>query len=148
MKIYMDVCCLNRPFDDLSQERVYFEAEAVLAIISNCESGKWMLLSSGTIEFELSRIADPEKYEKVHTLYSSATEYINIMPDVVERARQFQKSGIKYFDSLHLALAEKAEADILLTTDDQFFIAAQRTDAKVKVTNPAKWFIEVMGNEQ
>ena len=32
MKIYMDVCCLNRPFDDLSQERVFFETEAVLYI--------------------------------------------------------------------------------------------------------------------
>ena len=28
MKIYMDVCCLNHPFDDLSQDSVYLEAEA------------------------------------------------------------------------------------------------------------------------
>jgi hypothetical protein len=30
MKIYLDNCCLNRPFDDLSQDRVYLEAEAIL----------------------------------------------------------------------------------------------------------------------
>ena len=29
MRVYLDVCCLNRPFDDLSQKRVYAEAEAV-----------------------------------------------------------------------------------------------------------------------
>ena len=31
MRIYMDVCCLGRPFDDLTQGRVYLEAEAVLS---------------------------------------------------------------------------------------------------------------------
>jgi hypothetical protein len=31
-KIYLDVCCLNRPFDDLRQDRVQFESDAVLGI--------------------------------------------------------------------------------------------------------------------
>lgn len=26
--IYLDVCCLNRPFDDQTQERIFLEAEA------------------------------------------------------------------------------------------------------------------------
>ena len=28
--IYLDVCCLNRPFDDQTQERIRLESEAVL----------------------------------------------------------------------------------------------------------------------
>ena len=32
MKVYMDVCCLNRPFDDQSQERIKLESETVLMI--------------------------------------------------------------------------------------------------------------------
>ena len=27
-RIYLDVCCLNRPFDDQSQDRVRLDAEA------------------------------------------------------------------------------------------------------------------------
>jgi hypothetical protein len=27
-RIYSDVCCLNRPFDDSSQDRIRLEAEA------------------------------------------------------------------------------------------------------------------------
>ena len=38
MKIYMDVCCYNRPFDDLSQDRIYLETEAILSIISHFDS--------------------------------------------------------------------------------------------------------------
>lgn len=30
MKIYLDVCCLNRPFDDQAQQRVHLEAEALV----------------------------------------------------------------------------------------------------------------------
>ena len=32
MRIYLDNCCLNRPFDDQSKMRIRLEAEAVLFI--------------------------------------------------------------------------------------------------------------------
>lgn len=34
MKIYLDVCCLNRPFDDQAQTRIRLESEAILLIIA------------------------------------------------------------------------------------------------------------------
>ena len=37
MKIYLDACCLNRPFDDQSQDRVRLEAEAILLILGRLE---------------------------------------------------------------------------------------------------------------
>jgi hypothetical protein len=33
-KIYLDVCCLNRPFDQQSQARIRLETEAILEIIN------------------------------------------------------------------------------------------------------------------
>ena len=32
MKIYLDNCCFNRPFDDQTQERIHLESEAILMI--------------------------------------------------------------------------------------------------------------------
>ncbi|MDM9581860.1 MULTISPECIES: hypothetical protein [unclassified Nostoc] len=43
--IFLDVCCLNRPFDDQTQERIFLEAEAVRLILARCQSGEWQLLS-------------------------------------------------------------------------------------------------------
>jgi len=43
MKIYMDVCCLNRPFDDQTQDKIRIESDAILAILSKCISGKWFM---------------------------------------------------------------------------------------------------------
>ena len=33
MAIYLDTCCLNRPFDDQTQDRIRLEAEAVILIL-------------------------------------------------------------------------------------------------------------------
>ena len=147
LRIYMDVCCLSRPFDDLSQARIYLEAEATLSIISRCESGEWTLLSSGTIDYELSQISDTETYEKTSALYGAATEHMSLTPPLVERAKEFQSLGLKHFDSLHMAIAEGANADVFLTTDDRLIKATNRTDVGIRVSNPVIWLMEVESNE-
>ena len=48
--IYLDVCCLNRPFDDQTQVRIHLEAEAVLMVLSRCEAGAWQWIGSEVIE--------------------------------------------------------------------------------------------------
>ncbi len=34
--VYLDTCCLNRPFDDQTQAHIHLEAEAVLLIMARC----------------------------------------------------------------------------------------------------------------
>jgi predicted nucleic acid-binding protein len=143
----MDVCCLGRPFDDLTQGRVNLEAEAVLSIISRCESGEWTLLSSGTIDFEISQIPDSEVQEKVNSLYSTAIEHHCIDQESVNRAKEFQTCSIGYFDSLHMAIAENASVDVMLTTDDRLIKRSQNTDISIKVANPVTWLMEVTNDE-
>jgi hypothetical protein len=40
MKIYLDTCCLNRPFDDQRQHRVRLETEAVTLILKKIRQGE------------------------------------------------------------------------------------------------------------
>ena len=40
-RIYLDVCCFNRPFDDQSWDRVRMEAEAVKGILLKIRQGLW-----------------------------------------------------------------------------------------------------------
>jgi len=54
MRIYTDVCCLNRPFDDQSQDRIRIESEAILAILNRCLLD-WVLLGSEAIDYEISK---------------------------------------------------------------------------------------------
>ena len=55
IRIYLDSCCFNRPFDDLSQDKVCFECDAVLAILKHCENGIWDIFSSDTLDDEIDR---------------------------------------------------------------------------------------------
>ena len=120
-KIYMDCCCFGRPFDNLSQEKVRFEREAILSIISSCEAGVWDIFKSDSLEDEINRINNPIKIQQILKLYSSATINIEINDKIIGRAAELiTKFKLGSFDALHLTSAEYDRADILLTIDKKF----------------------------
>jgi len=82
--------------------------------------------------------------QKVLELYSSTTIYVEINDEIINRAKTFHELNIKPFDALHLASAEYADADIFLTTDKRFMNRAAKSDAKIKISNPAIWLTEVL----
>ena len=147
MKLYLDVCCWNRPFDDQSQNRVRLEAEAVLSILALAQADEVEIISSDIIGDELSEMPDRERREKVELLLALATARTALTPAIEERAVELQKQSISSFDALHLASAESARSDYFLTTDDDLLRKAKRAGLKVKVENPAKWLIQETTDE-
>ena len=146
MKVYLDVCCFNRPFDDYAQDRVRLESEAVLTILEHTQSGMWAIIGSEVIDIEISKIPDDDLRCKVNILTGMKQKLITVNNDVEIRAKELEKLGFKSFDALHIACAEKGDADILLTTDDIFLSKAlqSRNILKVRVENPLRWLMEVM----
>jgi predicted nucleic acid-binding protein len=147
-KIYLDCCCFCRPFDDLSQQKVNFEREAVLSIINSCEEGLWDVFRSDALEDEISRITDTVKQQKVLKLYSSAKLNVEINDEIIDRSSKLIKMfNLGAFDAVHLASAEYGKADILLTTDRKFYNRVIKSNTKIKIANPALWITEVLLNE-
>ncbi len=68
MRIYLDVSCLNRPFDDQTQVRIRLESEAVLAILHQMEGGFWSHISSGMAEIEIRANRDEQRRAQVALL--------------------------------------------------------------------------------
>ncbi len=60
-RIYLDVCCLNRPLDDWQQDRVRIEGEAIVSILDQVRDEKWRLVTSEAVEAELERLPNPDK---------------------------------------------------------------------------------------
>ena len=147
MKIYMDVCCLNRPFDDQTLARIRIESDAILAILSKCTSGEWQLLSSEVLDIEIENTQDEWKKSKVYELYKLGKEKIMLNDKIIKRAFEIQNFGIKSFDSLHVASSEYSKADIFLTTDKNLLNAAARLKLEIITANPLNWFMEVAENE-
>lgn len=145
VRIYLDFCCLNRPFDDQRQERVRLEAEAVLTILRRVEAGVWEMAGGEVVDFETDRMADLERRQRVRALAGLATKKFLVDNGAKLRAQEWIGLGLKPVDALHLACAEHAGVDVLLTTDDQFLRVVHRTGlARVRVNNPLPWLNEVL----
>lgn len=146
MRIYFDVCCLNRPFDDQMQIRIHLEAEAILSIFNYSRKAGWIVIGSDAIDYEISKMPDDDKRLMVQILSTVRDAHVRIDAVVEKRAVEIKRLGLKTLDALHVACAEKAKAEILLTTDDNFLRKAAKNKGmlRVKVENPLQWVMEVI----
>ena len=144
-RIYLDVCCLNRPFDDQRQDRIRLESEAVLLILAHLETDEWEWISSEVVDWDIEQTPDPERKTRVRLLSTYAHSSIPVRQAEVDRARHFEGFGFRGFDALHLACAESGAADVFLTTDDTLLHLALRLAGQldVRLENPLTWIREV-----
>ncbi|MCC8080425.1 MAG: PIN domain-containing protein [Lachnospiraceae bacterium] len=148
IRIYLDNCCYNRPYDDRTNIKNYLEREAVLIIMQMAHEGLFCIVGSDILQKEMSKISDEIKRNNVRELYTFLKpDIIKADDTIIMRAENIMKmSSIKAFDSLHLACAE-AYADILLTTDIKFLKAANNLKTGIKVKNPIDFLLEVNEND-
>ena len=141
----MDVCCLNRPFDDQTQERVHIESEAVMEILSMVQGKKWTMISSDFIDWEIDRIPEDERRRKVLHLQSLSDARVSKDENLESRQAILEKMGFQPLDAFHIAAAEKAEADVILTTDDSLIKGYKRHKnlIKTRIENPLQFLMEV-----
>jgi predicted nucleic acid-binding protein len=149
MKIYLDVCCLNRPFDDQAQDRVHMEAEAVAAILGHVDRGGWTWIASEAVLVEIHRMTDEARKLKVLKLVAGVSRIASISPEIVARSRDLAALGFTAMDALHVACAESTRVDVFLTTDDRLERLAQRHRGalQVRIANPWQWLEEVAAYE-
>lgn len=144
MRIYLDMCCLKRPFDDQAQPRIHLESEAVLALLS-APTEKVEFLRGAALDLENAKNPLAQRAEKVgHWLPSLP---LLDLPDAALQARtaELLDLGFNNFDALHLGGAEIGGAEVFCTCDDRLLAAAHRHAAflKVRVANPMDLVVPV-----
>ncbi|MBQ8698553.1 MAG: PIN domain-containing protein [Schwartzia sp.] len=148
MRLYLDCCCYNRPFDAASNDRIHDESEAVLSVINRCRKGAHTILGSSVLRLEIDKIRDPGKKGKVQLLYSASTSFVPYTEEIKKRAEALRvDTSIRLMDSLHLASAEAGKADIFLTTDDKLIRGCKNIQTALRVLNPVAFLAEVIMND-
>jgi predicted nucleic acid-binding protein len=149
-RIYLDACCLNRPFDNQTQPRIALESQAILTILSQCESGQWKLITSAALDEELDQNPDLERLKNVKAILAIANIKVVNSQFIEERSAELQKIGFSGYDATHIASAERSRADIFLSTDDKLIRKAKRNIQiiNVAVNNPVNWLMESTQNEE
>lgn len=141
MKIYFDVCCLNRPSDDQKQQRVRLESEAILLIMARFESNQWQWFSSEVVLDEILQTRNDDRKRRLLNLNEKATKLLIVTDEDFKRGQNLAALGFGDMDALHLACAESGNVDVFLTTDDKLLRTAKRLaeQLNVLVDNPLNW---------
>ena len=122
MRIYLDTCCYNRPFDDQAQVRISLEAQAKLYIQRLIREGEIELASSYVLQYENSTNPYEGRRQSIgRFVRKNASAYVDesFSDRVLALANEITEAGIKTCDACHLACAIFAKCDFFLTTDDR-----------------------------
>jgi predicted nucleic acid-binding protein len=144
MKIYLNVSCLNRPFDDQRQVRIRLESEAVALILERADQGRWAHVSSEMAVIEIDAIPDAARRARVRLLPPQKSRVHKLGEAAFRRAAELERFGFRPADAVHLAAAEDWSADVLLSCDDRLCRLAKRRrrQLRVDVANPLEWLKE------
>src|ERR1700749_1435778 len=142
MRIYLDNCCFNRPFDNQSSIRIKLETDAKLYVQFMIRNGDIELAWSYILDFENDANPFPERKYTIENWKQLSIINIIENSNVLKRANNFAKQGLKAKDALHLACAIETKCEYFLTTDD--FIQRKSKDInEIKVLNPIE-FINII----
>ena len=120
MKVYLDNCSYNRPFDDQSQMRIYLETQAKLHIQKLIREGSLLLAISYVSRYENWNSPYSRNKVTIERFFENATTFVDIdKSDIIEwKANEIMKIGVKSKDALHISCAIEAACDYFITTDD------------------------------
>jgi predicted nucleic acid-binding protein len=144
-RVYLDVCCLNRPFDDQTQHRIRIETAAIVTVLSLAEQGMVEWYSNSAVDAEVAMNSDPLRRGRVQVMARAAHGRIPMGDDHRLRASVLHGHGLAPMDALHVAMAESADA-VLLTTDDRLVRGCESLGVQVstRVCNPVPWVEEAL----
>jgi len=142
IKIYLDHCSYNRPFDDQAQVRVRLETEAKLFIQACVRGGKYSLCWSFVLDYENGKNPYKEKRTTIAPWKDIANDFCLPTEAVRLRGKEIMELGVKNIDALHLACAIERHCDYFITTDDKVL---NKAISGVKVINPID-FVREMGD--
>jgi predicted nucleic acid-binding protein len=136
MRVYLDNCTYNRPFDDQQQIRIFLEAQAKLHIQRLIANDKLELACSYMLLYENNDNPHEERSFSIAEFFKYASQFVDY--DKAEKvepiAAIIMADRIKNKDAIHIACAIEAGCDYFLTTDDD--LAKRYTGKEITICTP------------
>lgn len=139
MRVYLDNCSYNRPYDDQSQMRIHLETQAKLHIQDMIRQKQIELVTSYVLDFENSNNRSIQKKMVIEKFMKEyATLYVSNKneEDIRNTADSIMRTGVKEKDAYHVACAVIAECDYFITTDDRLL---RYQSERIKLVTPGEF---------
>lgn len=146
VRIYLDNCSYNRPYDDQTQMRIYLETQAKLHIQEMIRQNKIELVTSYVLDFENSNNRSKQKKAAIEKfMKENAVFYVSNKneEDIAKIADTVMRTGIKEKDAYHVACAVMAECNYFVTTDDRLL---KYQSEKIKLVTPGEFIRRMEGD--
>ena len=121
MRLYLDICTFNRPFDDQNQLKIKLETEAKLFIQQGIKNGIYELVWSYILEYENSQNKYDDRRNAILSWKNIAKIYCIENDEIIEYAENLKKKNIRTKDALHIACSVYTKSNYFITTDRQLF---------------------------
>jgi hypothetical protein len=144
LRLYLDMCCYNRLFDDMSQPKVLLEARAVDIIETGIIEGSYELVWSFILDYENSMGPYPDKTLAIAAWKDVAALFVDDNDEIWEMSTNIMRYGVKRNDSLHIACAIASKCDCFLTTDKRVL---NKRIPGVAIVNPLDFSRGLGGDE-
>jgi len=141
VKIYLDNCCFNRPFDDQSFLTVRLETEAKLGIQEKIKLGHLLLGWSYILDFENNANPFSERRVEIQRWKALADSSVNETEDILLKMNELTSVGLKPLDALHIACAVSSQCEYFLTVD-KGILKKMTENSEIKIINPVNFIIE------
>jgi len=140
MKIYLDNCCFNRPFDDQTQVKIFLETQAKLFIQQGIMDRQYEFVWSYILEYE--NMQNPYEIRRKSIIGWKELAIYRIVENelILEYADRLTNMSIKPKDALHVACAIYTKCDYFITTDKK--LLNFETD-DIRIVSPIDFINEV-----
>ena len=148
MKIYLDNCCYNRPYDDQSHLTISIEAQAKMQIQSLVKAQKLQLASSFILDYENSCNPYTDRKSAITKfLNDNVFDYVGSDKSdlIATNAKKIMATGVKMKDACHIACAELMNCDYLLSTDKRML---KYKSNSIKLINPIEFLNLISGGAE
>ena len=143
MKIYLDMCCYNRPYDPQDQLKIAMETQSKLKIQRMIIEGKIELIGSYVLDYECGNVPVPMRKNSIRDFISNnMTGHVGVERDkeVSEIAERIMQTNIKQYDAYHIASAIYAGCTFFITTDIRLL---KYKSEEIRLINPIDFISEM-----
>ncbi|KZX11487.1 hypothetical protein [Methanobrevibacter filiformis] len=102
IRIYLDTCCYNRPFDDKSQVTIQLESNAKLFIQKEISNESYQLVWSFILDYENKFNPHKEQQKNIQRWENKAVFYCKPSEEIAEKATEIEAHGIHKNDAIHI----------------------------------------------
>ena len=142
MRVYLDICCYNRPYDDQSQIKVSLETQAKLYIQDQIQKKQLELVASYMLRYECGQNPYEMRRKAIMQFVDThAAAYVGLerKREIESVVAEIMETGIKFKDACHVASAIYANCKYFISTDKR--LLKYQTD-QIKLVTPIEFVAE------